>query len=37
MKITELIGLAIIYLVINVYLDFFKDVMYLIILKFKRY
>lgn len=36
MKITELIGLAIIYLVINVYLDFFKDVMYLIILKFKR-
>ena len=36
MKITELVGLAIIYLVINVYLDFFKDVMYLIILKFKR-
>lgn len=36
MIITELVGVAIIYLIINVYVDFFKDVIYLIKLKIKR-
>ncbi len=36
MIITELVGLAIIYLIINVYVDFFIDVIYLIKLKIKR-
>lgn len=36
MIIVELVGLAIIFLVINVYVDFFKDLVSLIFLKSRK-